>query len=132
MSWRKRIHSNVSEMAEKIFGDVLSSNGSVVSTYTCSCHCMPSKWRSRGWTGTLRKAWAISILASRVSGPICMTMRAASSTVTYFREARSFAIPSLTHLLGGCERSRMTRHFPGWCFLGITPKRLQWIPKASD
>ena len=38
-------------------------------------------------------------------------------------------IASLTLWPAGDDRSRIRRHLPGWCCLGITPKGLMWRPK---
>ena len=49
-----------------------------------------------------------------------------SSTDIYWTEKTSFGIPSLTLAPTGLERSSIRRHLPGWCFFGMTPKRLVW------
>ena len=46
------------------------------------------------------------------------------STVTYCKANSSWSIPSLTLQPPGDNKSTMSLHFPGWPFLGITPKLL--------
>ena len=44
----------------------------------------------------------------------------------YCREKGSFKMPSLMLWPNGPDRSKISHHFPGWRFLGITPKQLMW------
>ena len=41
-------------------------------------------------------------------------------------EKGSFKMPSLTLWPNGLDRSKISPHYPGWCFLVITPKQLTW------
>ena len=48
-----------------------------------------------------------------------------SSTFMYCKEKGSLTMPSLTPRPNGLDKSKITRHFPGWYFFGTTPKRLK-------
>ena len=43
----------------------------------------------------------------------------------YCKKKGSLRMPSLTPRPNGLDKSKITRHFPGWYFFGTTPKRLK-------
>ena len=49
------------------------------------------------------------------------------SIETYATDDLSTDNPSLTLAPAGEDRSTISRHFPGLCFLGIAPRGLKWI-----
>ena len=95
-----------------------------MSTKYCSCHFIPRRGRSEGWIPTLLYALATSNFASNVSRLWDMIPAMKASMETYCTVKGGFGIPSFKLCPSGDERSKMSRHLPGWLFFGITPKRL--------
>ena len=89
----------------------------------CLFKIIPNRWCSWGWTGTLRNALSMSILAKKqpwLSLRICLT---ASWTFIYVREHIHLGMSSLTIEPSGCEMSRINRHLSA-CFFGTAPRLL--------
>ena len=76
--------------------------------------------------GMIRKASFTSIFPSNVLGPSCSTVLAMLSMDMYDSEQSAFSMPSLTLWPSGAERSTISLHFPGLCFLGMIPIGLEW------
>ena len=80
--------------------------------------------RSLGWIETFRYTLATSNLAITVPRPWAMMPSITALTETYCTVKGGLEMPSFMLYPAGEERSRMRRHFPGWLFLGMTPKQL--------
>jgi len=108
----------------KINGDERKSNGRRISKKYLPNHLKPNKGQLSGWTGQIRKACLISILAMKQPTPSSLTSDVALLKEEYLTGKNSEGIPSLTEAPWGEERFKTRRIEPS--FLGTAPRGEQW------